>query len=117
MAKTSLISLPNELLVGTIKLLLSHGANITAKNADGNTPLHLAVLTSAWEVVQLLLRHGADLDRRNQNGETPMDLLCRRRHRFNRNKRGDMITFTNERLRDCYWIGSRIYSECRYYYD
>ncbi|KAF4760633.1 hypothetical protein HAV15_007014 [Penicillium sp. str.  len=107
----------SKAMVGTIQLLLNHGADINAKNADDNTPLHLAIQTSAWEVVQLLLRHGADLDSRNQNGESPMDLLCHRRHRkqfsFNRNKKGDLIAFRDEKCwYGCwygYWRRSRTY--------
>ncbi|KAJ5385299.1 hypothetical protein N7517_003210 [Penicillium concentricum] len=98
----------SKAMVGTIKLLLKHGANIAAKNADDNTPLHLAVLTSAWEVVELLLDHGADRNSRNQDGETPMDLLARRRSHqeqfsFNRNKKGDLMTFRDQAYRDLCW--------------
>lgn len=99
-------------MVGAIQLLLDHGADLTAKNADDNTPLHLAVQTSAWEVVQLLLQHGADLDSRNQNGESPMDLLCHRRDReqfsFNRNKKGDLFGLRSQKCWYMWWRGSWI---------
>ena len=55
-------------MVEAIRLLLKHGADIAAKNADDNTPLHLAVLTSEWEVVKLLIAHGADRNARNFYG-------------------------------------------------
>lgn len=109
-------------MVGTIKLLLKHGADITAKNADNNTSLHLAVLTSAWEVVQLLLDHGADRNIRNSDGETPMDLLARRkRHKkefsLNRNKKGDLMSFRYQKFVDVYWRGWETFrSRVHHYY-
>lgn len=111
----------SKTMVGAIQLLLDHGAALTAKNADDNTPLHLAVQTSAWEVVQLLLRHGADLDSRNQNGESPMDLLCHRRDReqfsFNRNKKGDLFGLRGQKCWYMWWRGSWISWTREYLYS
>ena len=62
------------------ELLLAHGADVNARNADGATPLYLACVSSGWRVspsqevfltnnqegpessdmVKLLLSHGAD---------------------------------------------------------
>lgn len=104
----------SKAMVGAIQVLLNHGADLTAKNADYNTPLHLAAQSSEWEIVQLLLQHGADLDSRNQNGESPMDLLCHRRHRnqfsFNRNKKRDLIA--DQKYWHGYWNGSGIHWAC-----
>jgi len=61
-----------------IEVLLEYGADVNAKNADGNTPLHIAGLTSAREVVNLLVSHGADINTRNLDGETPTDFESRR---------------------------------------
>ncbi|KAJ5468642.1 hypothetical protein N7475_006394 [Penicillium sp. IBT 31633x] len=97
-------------MVGTIELLLKHGADTAAKNADDNTPLHLAVLTSAWEVVKLLVAYGADLNSRNADGMAPLDLLARRRSHqkefcFNRDKKFDrLITYRVQR--SWFWRGS-----------
>ncbi|KAJ6186965.1 hypothetical protein N7519_001873 [Penicillium mononematosum] len=100
----------SKAMVEPIKLLLKHGADIAAKNADDNTPLHLAVLTSDWEVVKLLIDHGSDRNARNSEGETPMDLLSRRRSSreqfsFNRSKKGDLMAFRVQKLIDVYWRG------------
>ena len=50
-------------------LLLSKGANPNVRDADGNTPLHLAKDGAA---IAQLLRHGADVSVANKAGETPL---------------------------------------------
>ena len=96
-------------MVETIRLLLKHGADIAAKDADDNTPLHLAMPTSEWEVVKLLIAHGADRNARNFDGETPMDLLSRRRcyrklFSLNRNKKGSLMTFKYQDICFAYFL-------------
>eukprot|EP00931_Biecheleriopsis_adriatica_P049802 TRINITY_DN28819_c0_g1_i1.p1 TRINITY_DN28819_c0_g1~~TRINITY_DN28819_c0_g1_i1.p1 ORF type:complete len:327 (-),score=76.81 TRINITY_DN28819_c0_g1_i1:142-1101(-) len=49
-------------------------ANVNAKDASGETPLHYAVNTENVEVAQLLVSHGADVHVENEDGETPMQL-------------------------------------------
>lgn len=41
--------------------MLTHGANINARNANGNTPLHFACLTNSEKTVMWLVRHSADI--------------------------------------------------------
>lgn len=59
--------------------LLAWGANVNAQDAEKNTPLHLAVLTSEkvqetrW--VKILLLKGAQRNLANNRGETPRDLV------------------------------------------
>jgi ankyrin repeat protein len=43
-----------------ILLLLSHGADVNAKNGDGKTALHLAAARGRESVFRILLEHGAD---------------------------------------------------------
>jgi hypothetical protein len=43
-----------------IEKLLLHGADINATTYGGGTPLHRAVATKMWEVVEFLLEQGAD---------------------------------------------------------
>ncbi|KAL3595643.1 hypothetical protein FPOAC2_09995 [Fusarium poae] len=72
----------------TIELFISQGADVCARDADGNTPLHF-LLKHDWTVtvdddnntvwdesnkrlVNLCLSRGADINARNKAGETPL---------------------------------------------
>ena len=48
-----------------VELLLSHGADVDARGAGGETPLHCAIENIQPEVVTLLLKHGADVNAAN----------------------------------------------------
>ncbi len=66
------------------KCLLSHNADVNAKNKEGNTPLHALMdstteeeAQSAWsdwmkEMAELLLANKADLNAKNNEGQTPL---------------------------------------------
>ncbi|MBN1185165.1 MAG: ankyrin repeat domain-containing protein [Bacteroidales bacterium] len=73
--------LDNQLLgarsdIDKIKELLSKGANINARDKDGETILLKAVnsydLWNNYDLVKLLLQRGAYIDVQNQNGITPL---------------------------------------------
>src|SRR5262245_42201446 len=51
--------------------LISKGANVSARNDTGITPLHLAAYS---EMVELLVNHDADLEARDRDGKTPLQL-------------------------------------------
>ncbi|KAK3989083.1 ankyrin repeat-containing domain protein [Cladorrhinum sp. PSN332] len=55
-------------------LLLRYGADLSALDQVGNTPLHLAAWRNAKEVVQMLLKEGADPFAQDLNGLRPLDL-------------------------------------------
>lgn len=57
------------------ELLLQHGADISGRNRDGNTALHLAVFLGRAETVELLVKNGADVNAKNDDGATPVDIL------------------------------------------
>ncbi len=53
---------------GLITLLLAAGADVNARNAYGQPPLHLAAFYGYEQIVDQLLAAGADLRARNANG-------------------------------------------------
>ena len=53
------------------KLLLEHGAEIKARNANNRTSLHDAAGNSSTEAAKLLLEHGAEIEERNVDNGTP----------------------------------------------
>jgi ankyrin repeat protein len=55
--------------VECVRLLAQAGANVNARDKDGNTPLHGIFLT---DVEEELLKLGADVNARNNDGETPI---------------------------------------------
>lgn len=76
--------------VSEVRTALSAGANLGARDEDGNTPLHLAAMKNdAPLVIMALIEGGADPGARDGEGATPFDYA--RRH--------------NEALRgtDVYW--------------
>ena len=61
-----------SLVIPTIELLVSKGANINAKGYDGRTPLHVAVVGSNDDTVAFLLSLGANVNAKNDQGWTPL---------------------------------------------
>ncbi len=56
----------------TVRWLLDRGSRVNAPDADGNTPLHVAVGTHCTVIIELLLEHGADVNARNKRRESPL---------------------------------------------
>lgn len=51
------------------ELLIVRGADVSARNDEGMTPLHIAQYAS---VIEVLIRHGTDVNGRAKNGWTPL---------------------------------------------
>ena len=58
--------------IKAVDLLLKHGADINAKDATGNTSLHLAAVYGNPDIVSALLARGADSGAVNLTGQTPL---------------------------------------------
>jgi ankyrin repeat protein len=64
----------------TVQLLLTRGADFTARGATGVTPLHLAASRGAVGLIRVLLARGADRASRTDDGSTSVDLARARGH-------------------------------------
>ena len=60
-----------------VMTLLANGASPLVADADGNTPLHGAVLSGEPTVAGMLLDAGAIVDAINKSGATPLSVACR----------------------------------------
>lgn len=65
-----------------IDWVLGHGDNPSSPNADGLTPLHMAVAAAVHDpqkqvrIMELLLKHNAAIDATDKNGMTPLHLAA-----------------------------------------
>jgi thiosulfate/3-mercaptopyruvate sulfurtransferase len=55
-----------------VRMLMAAGAELEARNADGNNALWLACVGGHLEVIDTLIAAGIDIDNRNDNGATPL---------------------------------------------
>ncbi|MFT4327814.1 MAG: ankyrin repeat domain-containing protein [Wolbachia pipientis] len=57
-----------------VKDLVNQGANINAKERDGNTCLHYVSKFGNLDIVKYLISEDADIDAKDNNGQTPLDV-------------------------------------------
>jgi uncharacterized protein len=57
---------------GIAQDLLNAGAQLDARDGDGDTPLMYAALDNRADVASVLLKAGADVNARNNKGDTPL---------------------------------------------
>ena len=58
--------------IEAVKQHLAAGADVNAKDEDGETPLHYTVYKGHKEIAELLIEKGADVDAGNSFGSTPL---------------------------------------------
>ena len=71
------ISIHDAAKAGNIEAVKQHlaaGADVSAKNEGGLTPLHPAAYEGHMEIVELLIAKGADVNTKDVDGFTPVDL-------------------------------------------
>ena len=61
-----------EIRMDIMNILISHGADIDAKDKFGATVLHYAVIFRNTELIRLIISLGADVNARNKNGKSPL---------------------------------------------
>ena len=54
------------------QLLITHKADIEARDEDNKTPLFAAAFSYSTEVAQLLINHKADIEARDEDNKTPL---------------------------------------------
>jgi len=73
------------------RVLIAHGANVNAMQADsGFTPLHEAALNGDLEFARLLIEHGADVNAKMKDGKTPLGFALEQ-------NKSEMAAFLRER--------------------
>jgi len=65
---------PEPKVLEAVKLLVEHGVDVNAFNANGQTILHNAAQRGHNSVIEYLAQKGVKLDRRDKQGRTALDL-------------------------------------------
>ena len=64
----------------TFEILLSHGAELDARNNDGSTPLLEATAAISLDGLQVLLQNGANANAKDNQGHQALHYLCQSVH-------------------------------------
>lgn len=70
--RTNAAMLSNSL--DALKLMVEHGVDVNAFNANGQTIAHNAAGRGANAIIQFAADHGARLDKKDKQGRTPLDI-------------------------------------------
>ena len=67
--------------IETTELLIANGADVNAKDANGNTPLHNAASNGHDGTTSMLIIERAHVNAKNTDGLTPLDLAASKGHK------------------------------------
>ncbi|MDA7676478.1 ankyrin repeat domain-containing protein, partial [bacterium] len=59
--------------IAVVRAELNKNVDVNAKDADGNTPLDMAIWGEYTEIAELLITNGADVNLIDEEGYTPLD--------------------------------------------
>ena len=62
------------------EILIAEGADVNAKNDNGQTSLHFAAIGGYMEIAKLLINNGADVNAKDRYGKTPLDWATKNKH-------------------------------------
>ena len=63
-----------------VYLLLDHGADVNIAEADGYSPLHIAVSNGFFDIAKHLVKKGSNVNLQNKEGSTPLFLGVKNKH-------------------------------------
>lgn len=66
--------------VEIVRMLVTHGASVNARQADDFTPLHSAAQNGSLEIIQILVDAGAEVNARDSEGKTPLSFAIAEGH-------------------------------------
>lgn len=59
-----------------VEILIAMGANIEARDAEGQTPLYVACYWGKYRAAKLLLKKGTNIEARHKDGWSPLNQAC-----------------------------------------
>ena len=87
---TPLISATARQNLEIARLLITHGADVNARQINDFTAMHNAAQNGQIEMAELLLAHGAEINARSRDGKTPLTFALEKGHR-------EMVEYLKER--------------------
>ena len=79
--RTSLMmAVSSEETEDLVKLLLNYGANVNARDCDGNSVLHYALQMMNQSVIRTLLRHGANVNACDNEGRNALQKVLSKQY-------------------------------------
>ncbi|WP_339045351.1 ankyrin repeat domain-containing protein [Candidatus Mesenet endosymbiont of Agriotes lineatus] len=79
--------------IDSVKLLISKGADVNAKDKNGHTPLYVAIYKNNVDIAKLLISNGADINAKDNSGNTLLQVASEEGNE-------EMVTLLEEAARE-----------------